>query len=382
MRSNAILGRGRLAATDLPLSSRVDPAKDMRVSEAIISGPRGRRVNHRLVAGGVVAALGVALVVALFPFIPGLLGAPILTVIFAPVYRRLVRRVRPRAAAALTIATAILLVLVPGLAIGVLLARELPRVVASSDLSGLLTRVAAIQVGGLAVGSGLAAVGRSVSAWGSQKVVVVAGSAARAAVNLLIAFFGFYYLLVSGDHAWRTLASYSPFSHTTTEGLRAKFRNVTKATLLGIGVGSVVQAFIIGIGFALTGLPNPVLWGVVTGILAVLPMVGGSLVWLSGTIVLFVQHRFASAIALLFIGGVISANVDKFIRPIVSQRVARIHPLVTLVGAFAGLRYMGLPGVLLGPLALAYFFEMLRAFELEFLGAPGGPRAVAASVQR
>jgi predicted PurR-regulated permease PerM len=353
----------------------------MRVPETTVArSPRGRRVNHRIVAGGVVAALGVALIVALFPFIPGLLGAPILAVIFAPLHRRLTRRMRPGAAAALTIATAILLVLVPGTAIGVLLAREIPKVLGGSNLSGLLARVSAIQIAGFAIGSGLAAVGRSVSAWGSHEVVVIAGSATRAAVNLVIAFFGLYYLLVSGERAWRSLASYSPFSHTTTERLRVKFRNVTKATLLGIGLGSLVQACVVGIGFAVTGLPNPVLWGAVTGIVSVLPMVGASLVWVSGTIALFAQHRFAAALVLLFIGGVISAHVDNFIRPIVSHRVARIHPLVTLVGAFAGIRYIGLPGVLLGPLALAYFFEMLRAFELEFLGAPAP--AVAASIHR
>ncbi len=180
---------------------------------------------------------------------------------------------------------------------------------------------------------------------------------------------------MSGEHAWRSLLSYSPFSRATTERLRVKFRSVTKATLLGIGLGSLVQAVIVGIGFAITGLPNPLLWGAVTGVVSVLPMIGASLVWASGTLALFVSHRYGAALVLLFIGGVISSHVDNFIRPIVSHRVSRIHPLVTLVGAFAGIRYVGLPGVLLGPLALAYFFELLRAFELEFLGTPA--RAVA-----
>jgi predicted PurR-regulated permease PerM len=126
-------------------------------------------------------------------------------------------------------------------------------------------------------------------------------------------------------------------------------------------------------------LPNPVLWGAVTAVVSVLPIIGASLVWVSGVIALFVAHRLGPALVLLFIGGVISSHVDNFIRPIVAHRVSRIHPLVTLVGAFAGIRYIGIPGVLLGPLALAYFFELLRAFELEFLGTPA--RAVA-SLQR
>lgn len=340
----------------------------MRVPE--LSGSGQRSSNHRIFAGILVAALGLALIVALFPFMPGLLGAPILAVMFAPIYRRLVKSARPGAAAALTIATAIGLVLVPTLAIGTVLAREVPKVVTSSDLSGLQARLSSLEIGGMDVGSTIVEISKSIETWGSRQVMVIAGSATRAAMNLIIAFFGLYYLLVSGEQAWRSLSAYSPFSRATTERLRLKFRSVTKATLLGIGLGSLVQAIVVGTGFAITGLPNPVLWGAVTGIVSVLPIIGASVVWVSGTIALFVAHRFGPALVLLFIGGVISAHVDNFIRPIVAHRVSRIHPIVTLVGAFAGIRYIGIPGVLLGPLALAYFFELLRAFELEFLGTP------------
>jgi predicted PurR-regulated permease PerM len=42
--------------------------------------------------------------------------------------------------------------------------------------------------------------------------------------------------------------------------------------------------------------------------------------------------------------------------------------MVTLVGAFAGVKYMGLIGVLLGPLAITYFFELLRVYQDEHGG--------------
>ena len=41
--------------------------------------------------------------------------------------------------------------------------------------------------------------------------------------------------------------------------------------------------------------------------------------------------------------------------------------LVTLVGAFAGIRYFGLLGLLVGPLALSYFFELIRMYKEEYL---------------
>ena len=58
------------------------------------------------------------------------------------------------------------------------------------------------------------------------------------------------------------------------------------------------------------------------------------------------------------------------VRPIVYRRRSGIHPLVTLVGAFAGVEMLGLVGLLLGPLAISYVFELLQLYELEYGAAP------------
>ena len=67
--------------------------------------------------------------------------------------------------------------------------------------------------------------------------------------------------------------------------------------------------------------------------------------------------------------------MDNVIRPIVFRRYAQIHPLVTLVGAFAGIRYFGLLGLLVGPLALSYFFELIRMYREEYLQPHARPAA-------
>jgi predicted PurR-regulated permease PerM len=51
----------------------------------------------------------------------------------------------------------------------------------------------------------------------------------------------------------------------------------------------------------------------------------------------------------------------------VFNRWAKIHPLVTVVGAFAGVAYFGILGLLIGPLALSYFFELIRMYREEYL---------------
>jgi len=64
---------------------------------------------------------------------------------------------------------------------------------------------------------------------------------------------------------------------------------------------------------------------------------------------------------------VVVGNVDYVIRPMVFRRWAHIHPLVTLVGALAGVPYFGLLGLLIGPLALSYLFELIKMYREEYL---------------
>src|SRR5439155_1048474 len=84
-------------------------------------------------------------------------------------------------------------------------------------------------------------------------------------------------------------------------------------------------------------------------------LVGTALVWGPGALALILGHHALSGVLLALGGAVIVGNLDYVIRPMVFRRWANIHPLVTLVGALAGVPYFGILGLLIGPLALSYF---------------------------
>jgi len=161
---------------------------------------------------------------------------------------------------------------------------------------------------------------------------------------------------------------------------------VTEATLLGTALVAVAQGTLVGTGFWLVDLPNPLFWGTVTAFASVLPVLGSGLVWAPAAIMLLAQGRVGAAATMLVIGAGIASNVDNLIRPLVYKRVSNTHPMITLVGAFAGVRYFGLLGILLGPLAIAYLFELLHAYRQEYgAGSEGAvappPAAGAADVR-
>jgi predicted PurR-regulated permease PerM len=320
--------------------------------------------TRRQRAAALVAALGIAIAIAITPFATGLLGAVVLAVIFAPVQRRLARRLPPRLSAALVLTLALVLVLLPLAVVVGVVVKEAPGTV--ETLRANADRLQTLQVGGVDVGAQLSSAAGTAVGWLSQQAFAFFGGATKGLLSLVIAFFGLYYLLLYPAQVWRAVREFLPFSDTGAEVLRERFQRVTQATLLGTLFTSLAQGSLVGFGFWVVGLRNPVFWGVITGIVSVLPLFGSSLVWFPGVVVLALSERWGAAVTLAVIG-VIAANVDNVIRLIVFKKVSDIHPMITLVGAFAGLKYFGLLGVLMGPLAIAYFFELMKMYRAEYV---------------
>jgi len=175
------------------------------------------------------------------------------------------------------------------------------------------------------------------------------------------------------------MAPFIPFSEANAEALRQRFKDVTTSTLIGTGVTALVQGALVALGFWAAGLSNAAFWGVVTVLLSILPVVGSGLVWVPGVAVLAFERRYGWAVALAIWGMVAVGQVDNLIRPWVFRRYASIHPFVTIIGAMMGISYFGLLGLLIGPLAISYFFELIRMYRQEYLEGRTATSSTAAS---
>lgn len=323
--------------------------------------------NHQR-AAWLVAILGIGIFIALVPYASGLLGAPILFVVFGGLHQWLVPRVRSRTlASSIVIVVAIVMIVIPLIWMVSLLVGQAQGAVEGVINSPVLDRISTLTVAGYPVGPELKAAGAKAVSFLGGGAISFLGTATRLTLNLLFTFFGLYYLLMDPKGAWRGLRPYIPFSDENVAILQERFVAVTKSTIIGTGFSSLAQGILIAIAFQVTGLGNAVFWGVVTVVFSILPVVGGGLVWGPGAIVLYMGGHHAMAIGLVIFGAVIVGNVDNLIRPMISSRYAQIHPLITLVGAIAGVSYIGLLGLLVGPLALSYFFELLTMYRREYL---------------
>lgn len=317
-------------------------------------------------AGLLILALGIAILLALTPFLSGLLGAAVLYVIFVGTYKRLARVMPDGLASAITLIIAIIVIALPLAWLFSVLIDRVPEALRSLQSGVLLDRLSQIRIGTINLGAEVAEASGALVQWVSAQAIGFLGGAASASLNLVIAFFGLYYMLHAGDALWSGFHGYVPFSSSTADALRLHFYSVTQATLLGTFATAIAQGTLIGLAFLMVGLPDPLVWGSMAAFASILPVLGTGLVWMPAVLVLFFQQRYGAMVVMLVVGWLLASNIDNVIRPMVYRRVSNIHPMVTLVGAFAGIKYFGLPGLLLGPLAIAYFFELLRFYQLEY----------------
>lgn len=321
--------------------------------------------------------LGLGLAYVLWPLSTGLIGAPVLYIMFVPIFRWLLERgMKPGLAAGLVVLLGILLILGPGLSFLGVVANEAQQMAGGVIRSPLITRLRELRIGPYDVGAQIESLGSSLVNWVGSSAVGLIGTATRLGIQLTIAFFGMYYLLQSPDTAWRQVRPFIPFSARNAEILRERFRDVTISTLIGTGLTASIQGLLVGVAFWITGIPNALFWGVVTVIVAILPVVGSALVWGPGVLHLALEGRYAMAIGLAIWGVVVVGNIDNVIRPMVFRRWAQIHPFITIIGAFAGIQYFGLLGLLIGPLAISYFFELIRMYREEYLEDETAPELV------
>ena len=316
--------------------------------------------------------MGAALLWSIWDYATGIIGIPVLAVLFSPLYVWLVKRGLPSGFAALGVTLlGVVLLVVPGMLIAGLLIGQAQQIAGTVLQSPIIAKFSTLQVQGIPIGPRIAeAGGRIVAAIGSSAFGLV-GTATRLTLNLTIAFFGLYYVLKHPGDVWLDARPYIPFSKANTEKLGKRFKDVTVSTVIGTGAVAAIQGVLLGLAFGVAGLPNALFWGVVTMAFAILPVVGSGMIWGPAAIVLYMQGRPVPAILLVIWGVVVVGSVDNFIRPLIYRRFSEVPPLITLIGAIGGVGQFGLLGLLIGPLALSYFFELIRMYREEYLEPEG-----------
>jgi predicted PurR-regulated permease PerM len=137
---------------------------------------------------------------------------------------------------------------------------------------------------------------------------------------------------------------------------------VTRAIVFGTTVTAMLQGLMLGIGFAIAGLPSPVVFGVFAALLSLLPVGGSAFVWIPAVIWLFVDKHWGWGIFLLVWGSALS-GLDNVVRPFLISGRARISALAVFVGVLGGIPAFGAIGVIAGPVILSLALALIEFAE-------------------
>jgi P-type Ca2+ transporter type 2C len=137
--------------------------------------------------------------------------------------------------------------------------------------------------------------------------------------------------------------------------------NTTRAVVYGLVLAALAQGAMAGIGYAFAGVKAPVLFGIITALLALVPM-GATLVWLPLSTLLILTDQLWSGVGLLVWGFLVISTVDNVIRPIVISGASRMPFVVVMFGVLGGLSTFGLVGLFLGPIILSVLLAVWKAW--------------------
>ncbi|NLF25710.1 MAG: AI-2E family transporter YdiK [Deltaproteobacteria bacterium] len=141
-----------------------------------------------------------------------------------------------------------------------------------------------------------------------------------------------------------------------------------RAVALGVMVTALVQSVVAGIGLAVAGVPHMLLLTALMFVLAVV-QIGAVPVMLIVTGWLFWQGQIGWGIAML-IWTALVGTVDSFLRPLLIRRGANLPLLLIFAGVIGGLFAFGVIGLFIGPVILAVSYTLLAAWVEEQLPSP------------
>lgn len=189
---------------------------------------------------------------------------------------------------------------------------------------------------------------------------------ADAALVLVIMYFILFFMLTRQGVIEQKMIEYLPFSKTNNALFVKEMNSMVMSNLMGAPLIAIIQGLFAWLGYVIFGLPEPLFWAVITALFSFIPLVGTPLVWLPAGLFQITAGQLWPGIGMLIYGAVIISNVDNVFRFIVQKKIANIHPLVTLLGVIMGLKLIGLPGIIFGPLFISWFLMIVKIYRQEF----------------
>ena len=318
------------------------------------------------------------------PFLTAIFLAFVLAIAFAPLHKWISKRIRGANSAALaTTVVVMLFIVVPFILVSLRLASEAASFYSAtsqqwrsgtawynsvSGVSEALERVADhIGVPVQQLKSVVTGRAQNFGAWLLGMATWAARGALQQMATAALVFLVLFFLLRDRAEFRRGIFGLLPLPPRRLLELAAIVHESIVANIYGMFAVGLVQGILTAVGFWMTGLRAPLLWGVMAMVFSFVPLVGPSLIWIPGAVVLAMQGEMGKAALLSLWGAVVVSAADYIIRPkVASGGRVNANRLLVLLSFLGGVKAFGVIGIFVGPVMLALIIALLRILREEY----------------
>ncbi len=317
-------------------------------------------------------------------FYGAILWGVVIAIMFAPLYRRLLRRIpqQPTLAALTMVLLVVMIVILPLTLIAASLSQQAAAVFAKVQ-SGELDFVKLFQqilnalpqwITGILDSFGVASLGgmqEKLSAAllkGSQQIATQALNIGQSTfefiVNAAIMLYLLFFLFRDGSALSQRIKNAIPLRAALRDALLEKFTVVIRATVKGSILVAMAQGALGGVIFWILGINAALLWAVLMAFLSLLPAVVAGLVWMPVALYLMATGSFIQGAILVAYGFLVIGLVDNLLRPMLVGKDTKLPDYVVLISTLGGIEAFGLNGFVIGPVIAAMFIAVWDIFSI------------------
>jgi predicted PurR-regulated permease PerM len=303
------------------------------------------------------------------PFLSALTWALVLAVLFASVHQAMEARLRmPNLSAMISVFVVVLIVVVPTIFVVERLISEAAKgaTVIQAQVEGGAWRGAIDAHPWIAPIDkwieqqiDLPAIFGNVASWLTNTGASFVHGSVVQLIGVVLTFYLLFYFLRDRRLMLETLRSHSPLSLPEMDRLYSQTADTIHAIIYGTVVIACVQGTLGGLMFWWLSLPTPLLWGLVMGLLAIVPVLGAFIVWIPAAIFLALDGNWEKAIILILWGGLVVSSIDNLLYPMLVGNRLKLHTVPAFISLVGGLTLFGPAGIILGPMSVTITIFLL-----------------------
>lgn len=191
------------------------------------------------------------------------------------------------------------------------------------------------------------------------------GNAAKMLLRFFLMVFMVFYFLREGRGMVQKLKYLAPMATHQEDVIIDSLQRVARAVLFGSLLIAMLQGLVGALGLYIVGI-QPLFWGTMMGLAALIPVIGTGLVWAPVSAYLYFFVSPGSAVFFLLWNIVLVTSIDTVLRPLLMRKAAQVSPFYIFFAILGGIHAFGALGIFYGPLILSFLMVMLKIYSEEY----------------